>query len=79
MGFKEALAGCQPWLEGTDLIVISNTQWVGENVPCLTYGMRGMISLSVEVGGRLGCLLENSLARCALILGCRGLTAPGCC
>lgn len=54
MGFMEALAGCQPWLEGTDLIVISNTQWVGENVPCLTYGMRGMISLSVEVGGRLG-------------------------
>ncbi len=30
-------------------MVISNTLWVGEQVPCLTYGMRGMISLSIEV------------------------------
>jgi len=35
--------------EGTQLVVISNTLWVGEQVPCLTYGMRGMISLSIEV------------------------------
>ena len=34
--------------EGTQLVVISNTLWVGEQVPCLTYGMRGMISLSIE-------------------------------
>ena len=35
--------------EGVQLVVISNTLWVGEQVPCLTYGMRGMISLSLEV------------------------------
>ena len=34
--------------EGTQLVVISNTLWVGEQLPCLTYGMRGMISLSIE-------------------------------
>jgi len=63
------------WFEGTQLIVISNTLWVGEQVrrgaqhkgvltpmavhhkghapqvPCLTYGMRGMISASIEVKG----------------------------
>ncbi len=32
-------------------VVISNTLWVGESVPCLTYGMRGMIALSIEVSG----------------------------
>lgn len=35
------------WFEGVDLVVISNTLWVGEKTPCLTYGMRGMLSLSV--------------------------------
>jgi len=40
-----------PGFAGTQLIIISNTNWVGENVPCLTYGMRGMLSLSVQVSG----------------------------
>ncbi|KAL3135302.1 hypothetical protein ABBQ32_007500 [Trebouxia sp. C0010 RCD-2024] len=51
VGFKDALLGNQHWLEGTQLVVISNTQWVGETMPCLTYGMRGMIALSIEVKG----------------------------
>ena len=41
-------------------MVISNTLWVGEQVPCLTYGMRGMISLSIEV--RLALTAPNSTA-----------------
>lgn len=48
-GFKEALQSNLHWFEGTQLVVISNTLWVGENVPCLTYGMRGMIAASIEV------------------------------
>ena len=43
------LRGNRRWFEGVSLVVISNTLWVGERVPCLTYGMRGMISLSIEV------------------------------
>jgi len=50
-GFREVLQSNKRWFEGVDLIVISNTLWVGEKTPCLTYGMRGMLSLSVEVGG----------------------------
>ncbi|KAK9839468.1 hypothetical protein WJX81_003920 [Elliptochloris bilobata] len=50
-GFKEAVQTNLHWFEGTQLIVISNTLWVGEQVPCLTYGMRGMISASIEVKG----------------------------
>lgn len=29
------------------------SNWVGESLPCLTYGMRGMISLSIAVQGPL--------------------------
>ncbi|KAK9815459.1 hypothetical protein WJX72_003974 [[Myrmecia] bisecta] len=50
-GLREAVEANLLWFEGTQLIVISNTLWVGEQVPCLTYGMRGMIAASVEVRG----------------------------
>ena len=51
MGLRSTVAQNLRWFEGTQLIVISNTLWVGENVPCLTYGMRGMLSVGVEVRG----------------------------
>jgi acetylornithine deacetylase/succinyl-diaminopimelate desuccinylase-like protein len=35
----------------TKLIVISNSQWIGDRLPCLTYGMRGMICLTLRVEG----------------------------
>lgn len=38
VGFEDAITGNLHWFEGTQLIVISNTLWVGERVPCLTYG-----------------------------------------
>lgn len=49
IGTEEALRQNIHWFENTALSVISNTQWVGEIAPCLTYGMRGMISMDVEV------------------------------
>ena len=50
-GFEAAVAANLRWFEGTSAIVVSNTLWVGERVPCLTTGMRGMISASLEVRG----------------------------
>lgn len=51
IGFKEAVQQNLAWFEGTSAILISNTLWVGERRPCITYGMRGMIAMSVEVRG----------------------------
>eukprot|EP00911_Craspedida_sp_UC1_P001366 UC1_evm1s1030 len=34
-----------------DLVLISNTYWVDDTRPCLTYGMRGVIKLDVVVQG----------------------------
>ena len=50
-GFREAVEANLPWFDGTAAVVISNTLWVGEKVPCLTTGMRGMISATLEVSG----------------------------
>ncbi|GLI58924.1 hypothetical protein VaNZ11_000709 [Volvox africanus] len=50
-GFSQAIMQNLRWFEGTQLIIISNTLWVGENMPCLTYGMRGMLSLTVQITG----------------------------
>ena len=51
IGFKEAVQENIRWFEGTSAILISNTLWVGEEHPCITYGMRGMINMSVEIRG----------------------------
>lgn len=48
-GSLKALEDNLHWFENVVLTIISNTQWVGENEPCLTYGMRGMLSIDVKV------------------------------
>lgn len=62
--------------EGVQLVVISNTLWVGEQVPCLTYGMRGMISLSLEVR-QLHNLPRVSELKPELNLGLKSGLNPG--
>ena len=36
IGFREAVQQNLPWFEGTKLVLISNTLWVGESKPCIT-------------------------------------------
>ncbi|KDD76654.1 hypothetical protein H632_c147p0, partial [Helicosporidium sp. ATCC 50920] len=50
-GFVEALAGHAAWFSGASVVLLSHALWVGERLPCLTYGMRGMLGLRVEVTG----------------------------
>jgi hypothetical protein len=53
-GFLPALAAHQSWFAGSKLVIAtSTTTWIGEKRPCLTYGTRGMINLSVRVQGPL--------------------------
>lgn len=63
----QVLRGNKRWFEGVSLAVISNTLWVGERVPCLTYGMRGMISLSIEVCCCHCCHCRSSLSLTSMI------------
>jgi acetylornithine deacetylase/succinyl-diaminopimelate desuccinylase-like protein len=54
-GLQEVLNTYRSWLcQGSARvagILISNTTWVGDDRPCLTYGMRGSIDLSVTISG----------------------------
>lgn len=51
IGFHDAVQQNLRWFEGTEAVLISNTLWVGERRPCITFGQRGMITASIEVRG----------------------------
>lgn len=51
LGFQESVAANLDWFADAALVIISNTVWVGEHRPCLTYGMRGMVTASLVVSG----------------------------
>lgn len=39
----------QELFQGVDMILLSNSYWLGEDVPCLTYGLRGVIHAKITV------------------------------
>lgn len=73
LGFQESVAANLDWFADAVLVVISNTVWVGENKPCLTYGMRGMVTASLVVSVRelcWGCRAAgNMLVGAGVLLG----------
>lgn len=63
LGFKESIQANLDWFRDAVLVVISNTVWVGEKRPCLTYGMRGMVTASLLVSIGLRVLQLGSACR----------------
>ncbi len=39
------------WLRKVDVVLVSNNYWLGDETPCLTYGLRGCAQLAVTVRG----------------------------
>lgn len=50
-GFRQAVQNHLHWFDGTVMILTSNSYWIGEERPCITYGMRGVVDLNVTVTG----------------------------
>lgn len=50
-GFKDCVNSHLHWFESTSLILTSNSYWLGEEKPCITYSFRGLIELQVSVTG----------------------------
>ncbi|CDO95295.1 unnamed protein product [Kluyveromyces dobzhanskii CBS 2104] len=49
-GFKEALVQNRyRFGEKIDWVILSNSYWLDDNIPCLNYGLRGMVNLHVSV------------------------------
>ncbi|BGP54969.1 hypothetical protein JCM8202v2_002557 [Rhodotorula sphaerocarpa] len=48
-GFQEAIRAHRILIGDIDVILVSNSYWIGEDWPCLTFGLRGVIHASLKV------------------------------
>jgi len=48
-GFMKAVQEHKAEIGAVDYILLSNSYWLDDHVPCLTFGMRGVVHASVEV------------------------------
>ncbi|ORY93487.1 hypothetical protein BCR43DRAFT_444964 [Syncephalastrum racemosum] len=53
VGFNEAVTKNSELFQGVDMILLSNSYWLGEDVPCLTYGLRGVIHAKITISNTL--------------------------
>ncbi|OZJ03237.1 hypothetical protein BZG36_03438 [Bifiguratus adelaidae] len=49
VGFFDAVKAHEALIGKVDVILISNSYWLGEDVPCLTYGLRGVIHAKIRI------------------------------
>ena len=48
-GFKDAVRRHKELIGDIDYIVLANSYWLDDEVPCLTYGLRGVLHATVEM------------------------------
>lgn len=46
------------WFKGAALLVNNNNTWLGDDRPCLTYGLRGVLKMIITVS--LSCFMAHS-------------------
>ncbi|OBA25165.1 Zn-dependent exopeptidase, partial [Hanseniaspora valbyensis NRRL Y-1626] len=51
IGFEETLKQAKDDSEVIDHIIMANSYWIGDQLPCLNYGMRGVINMKVSISG----------------------------
>lgn len=52
-GFKEAIRRHKELIGDIDYIILANSYWLDDEVPCLTYGLRGMLHATVKVDSNI--------------------------
>jgi len=48
-GFAEAVRRNKDAIGSIDAILVSNSTWIAEGTPCITYGLRGVVHCNVEI------------------------------
>ncbi|KAF2434234.1 beta-Ala-His dipeptidase [Tothia fuscella] len=48
-GFEQAIKANKHLIGDVDWILLANSYWLDDHVPCLTYGLRGVIHATVEI------------------------------
>ncbi|KAG0372836.1 hypothetical protein BGX24_012515 [Mortierella sp. AD032] len=52
VGFFQAVEQNIKLFEEADVILLSNSYWLGEDIPCLTYGLRGVIHSTLTINSK---------------------------
>ncbi|KAI9275117.1 hypothetical protein EDC94DRAFT_8412 [Helicostylum pulchrum] len=52
VGFYEAVNQNKELFQDVDMVLLSNSYWLGEDVPCITYGLRGVIHATVSISNK---------------------------
>ncbi|KAG0287582.1 hypothetical protein BGZ98_004588, partial [Dissophora globulifera] len=52
VGFFQAVEQNMELFQEADVILLSNSYWLGEDIPCLTYGLRGVIHSSLTINSQ---------------------------
>ncbi|OBZ71455.1 putative di- and tripeptidase DUG2 [Grifola frondosa] len=48
-GFAEAVRRNKDAIGRIDAILVSNSSWIAEDIPCITYGLRGVVHCNIEI------------------------------
>ncbi|GMF06568.1 unnamed protein product [Ambrosiozyma monospora] len=48
-GFQDVVTQNKSLIGEIDWVLLSNSYWLDDNVPCLNYGLRGVIAANVEI------------------------------
>ena len=49
LGFEQAVLAHRAAIGSIDVVMLSNSYWLGARQPCLTFGLRGVIHATVKV------------------------------
>lgn len=52
-GFGDAVRKHKDLIGHIDAILVSNSTWIGEDTPCITYGLRGVVHCAIEISSSL--------------------------
>ncbi|KAK7021218.1 beta-Ala-His dipeptidase [Favolaschia claudopus] len=52
-GFDKAVQKHKDLIGDIDAILVSNSTWIAEDIPCITYGLRGVVHCSLEISSSL--------------------------
>ncbi|GBE85255.1 Probable di- and tripeptidase [Sparassis crispa] len=51
-GFGAAVKRHKDAIGSIDAILVSNSTWIAEDIPCITYGLRGVVHCNVEISNK---------------------------
>ncbi|KAJ7465280.1 hypothetical protein FB451DRAFT_1263169 [Mycena latifolia] len=52
-GFGDAVRKHKDLIGHIDAILVSNSTWIAEDIPCITYGLRGVVHCALEISSNL--------------------------